>query len=507
MINPKFIYAAIIGFAAGVAFETFSNADIFLLVFILLLGIAITTTLRGLSSDKFSEDSPRSVSPSLIACFMIFFFLGAVRYATYSKAPDPILTNATGKADIVGVISEDIDQRQDKNLVTFRVESVNGQRVSGENNILIETGLFPQHSYGDKLEILGNLVSPRNFSDDTETKTFDYISYLQKDRIYFIMYHPQTRLIETAAGNPIMSALLSIKHAFSASINHVISEPNASLVNAVILGERHSVPQNILDMLRSVGIIHIVILSGYAITIIAESVRKFFSRFGFRTSIILASVSIILFALMTGATAMVVRASIMALLAFLSKALSRKHAVIRALALTLFLMVLWNPMILVFDRSFQVSMLAVAGLVFISPIFENKFARFPDKFGFKNILISTLSAQIAVLPYLLYVTGSLSLFSVPANILVLPILPITMLFGLLAGVFGFVSSIIAFPFSAIAYIFTSYELLVAKIFSAIPFSSIIIPMPFWVVIVFYFFAALKLFSITSQFRFAKKSST
>jgi competence protein ComEC len=299
------------------------------------------------------------------------------------------------------------------------------------------------------------------------------------------MYNPQIRLIAQGKGNPIMSVLLSIKNSFRESVNLVINEPNASLVNAIIVGERHSVPQDILNMLRTVGIIHIVILSGYAITIIAESVRKFFSRFGFRTSLILASVSIILFALMTGASAMVARASIMALLAFLSKALSRKHDVVRALALTLFLMVLWNPMILVFDVSFQVSMLAVAGLIFISPIFENKFDKFPDKFGFKNIFISTLSAQVAVLPYLLYVTGSLSLFSVTANILVLPILPMTMLFGLLAGVFGFISSILAFPFSAIAYILTSYELFIAKIFSAIPFSSVVIPMPFWIVILIY----------------------
>jgi len=517
------IYISILGFALGVLFETFSNANLFFLVFILVTGLAITAAVytferepnreRGKCGSfervSRSEAHKRETAtlPALISLFLIFFFLGALRYETYSKTPDPILSSAKGKIEITGFISEDPDVRQDKQLLTFRAESVGGQKVSGENNILIEAGLFPKRSYGDELAVYGPLVSPRNFSDDTTGETFDYVSYLQKDRIYFVMYQPQMNIIAAGGGNPIMAALLSVKHAFADSVDRGMSEPNSSLVNAIILGERHSVPQNILDMLRTVGIIHIVILSGYAITIVAESVRRFFSRFGFRTSIILASVSIILFALMTGATAMVVRASIMALFAFLSRALSRKHDVVRALALTVFLMVLWNPMILVFDVSFQVSILAVAGLVFISPIFEKKFINISDRFGFKSILISTLSAQIAVVPYLLYVTGSFSLYSVPANILVLVVLPMTMFFGLLSGVFGFVSPILAFPFSAMAYFLTSYELFVARIFSSIPFSSILIPLPFWAVLLIYLLAALKLFSMTSQFRLAKKSST
>ena len=367
--------------------------------------------------------------------------------------------------------------RQDKQLLTFRVEAVQGQKVSGENNILIEAGLFPKRSYGDELAVYGNLLPPRNFSDDTTGETFDYVTYLQKDRVYFVMYQPEMSLVATGRGNPLISALLSIKHAFMESIEKNISEPNASLVSAIVVGERHSVPQNILDMLRSVGIIHIVILSGYAITIVAESVRKFFSRFGFKTSIILASVSIILFALMTGASAMVVRASVMALFGFLSRALSRKHDVIRALAFTLFLMVLWNPMILVFDVSFQVSMIAVAGLIFISPIFERRIQKSSVRLDFVRT-----NSRLAVF---LFVTGSFSLFSVPANILVLPVLPMTMLSGLLSGVVSFISPILAFPFSAIAYALTSYELFVAKIFSAIPFFSVSLPMPFWAVIIIY----------------------
>ena len=490
------IYTAVFGFALGVAFETFSNADIFVLLLIALIVLALAAEMW------FLERKPNAPFALLFLCFITFFFFGALRYATYSKAPDTILADAKGKVEIVGIVSQDPDERTDKTLITLRVESADGQKVSGENNILIEAGLFPQRFYGQEIEVAGELVLPKNFSDDETGETFDYVSYLKKDRIYFIMYEPQTRLLAENKGNPIVSALLLVKHAFENSVDKNVSEPNASLISAIIVGARHSVPQNILDMLRLVGIIHIVILSGYAITIVAESVRRFFSRFGFRASIILASISIVLFALMTGAGAMVVRASIMALLAFLSKALSRKHDVVRALALTLFVMVLWNPMILVFDTSFQTSLLAVCGLIFVSPIFEKKFTKVSASFGFKEIFISTLAAQIFVLPYIIYITGNLSLFAVPANLFVLIVLPMTMLFGMLSGVVGMISSILAFPFSAMAYFLTSYELFIAKFFSAIPFSSINIPMPFWAVLIIY---AILIFFVRRFYR--KEKST
>lgn len=523
------IYISIFGFIVGILFETFSNAGIFLLLFFLIIvvglaagGIFFLEAARSSASGFFensllsaqagrsnSSQNPDAASSAkkyaflpLVLLFLVFSFLGALRYETYAKTPDPILSSAQGKVSLVGVIAGDPDVRTNKVFLTVRIESIDGQKVSGENNVLVQTSLFSDHSYGEEIGLYGILLPPRNFSDDATGETFDYASYLRKDRIYFVMDDPRVNVFSRNKGNPIMAVLFSVKHAFVESIGRNIHEPNASLVAAALLGERHSVPQDILDMLRRVGVIHIVILSGYAITIVADSVRKFFSRFGFRTSLVLASLSIILFAVMTGASAMVVRSSVMALFAFLSRAVSRKHDIVRALAFTVFLMIFWNPLILVFDVSFQVSILAVAGLVFISPLLEKKIK--------SETVVSTLAAQIAVLPYLLYVTGSLSLFSIPANLLVLPVLPMTMLFGMLSGAVGFVSPILAFPFSAIAYALTSYELFAAKLFSALPFSSVSLPVPFWLVAlvyVFYAFALLKFSSMTSQLRLAKKSST
>jgi competence protein ComEC len=129
-----------------------------------------------------------------------------------------------------------------------------------------------------------------------------------------------------------------------------------------------------------------------------------------------------------------------------------------------------NPKLLLFDVGFQLSFLAFAGLVYLSPVISRYFRFFPDIL--RQVLVATISAQIFALPILLYNFDSLSLISVFANILALPIVPFTMLAGFITGIAGFVwpalSSILAWP----AWILLSYIILVVQKLSGIPFASL-----------------------------------
>ena len=182
--------------------------------------------------------------------------------------------------------------------------------------------------------------------------------------------------------------------------------------------------------------------------------------------------SIILFSIMTGAGATVVRASLMALLALLARATGRIYEITLALLFAGFAMLLYNPKILIFDPSFQLSFLATLGLIHLSPLLEKHLKFLPKTFGLRDIVSATLATQILVLPLLLYMMGKFSIVSLPVNLLVLPFIPLTMLFGFLAGTTGFISTILSFPFAFIAHLFLWYELKVVKIASAIPFASI-----------------------------------
>lgn len=135
-------------------------------------------------------------------------------------------------------------------------------------------------------------------------------------------------------------------------------------------------------------------------------------------------------------------------------------------------MLFFNPKLLVFDPSFQLSFLATAGLIYFSPFFEKYFLWLPTRLGVREIATATVSAQLAVTPLLLSMTGNFSLIALPANILVLISVPYAMAFGFLAGAIGMVSSFLALPFSWVVYALLSYELFIVSMFARIPFASL-----------------------------------
>ena len=176
-------------------------------------------------------------------------------------------------------------------------------------------------------------------------------------------------------------------------------------------------------------------------------------------------------------------------------------------------MLAWNPLYLVFDPGFGLSVAATAGLIWLASPIETMLVFFKNAF-WKNAVATTLAAQIAVLPLLLYDTGNLSLVAIPANLLVMPVVPFAMAFSALAGLGGIflgtfaplLGIILAFP----AYLANAYFIGVAQKAAGLPLAAFTLPLfPFWLVLVAYaiLIAAAKRFSTTLQLTFAKKAST
>ncbi|MEK9161495.1 MAG: ComEC/Rec2 family competence protein, partial [Patescibacteria group bacterium] len=207
-------------------------------------------------------------------------------------------------------------------------------------------------------------------------------------------------------------------------------------------------------------------------TIVAETIMLFLSFLPQYLAISGGVIGVILFAIMTGASATVLRASIMALLALTAKATGRIYTVSWALFLAGFFMVLQNPKILRFDTSFQLSFLATLGLIYLSPIVKNNIGFVTEKLGLREIFSATISAQIAVLPLLIYKTGIVSVVGLPVNFLILPFIPLTMFLGFAVGILGAASYLISIPFAWASYALLQYELFVIDIFSKIPFASV-----------------------------------
>jgi hypothetical protein len=133
-------------------------------------------------------------------------------------------------------------------------------------------------------------------------------------------------------------------------------------------------------------------------------------------------------------------------------------------------------------------------VIFFTPKIEKYFLWVTPRLGLRDIISVTCAAYIFVLPFILYKMGNLSLVALPANTLILPLIPFTMILGFLTGIVGSIGYFFSIPFGYVSYLFLHYELSVISFFSNVPFASLSIPnFPLFITIGIYIYFIYKLF--------------
>ena len=235
------------------------------------------------------------------------------------------------------------------------------------------------------------------------------------------------------------------------------------------------------------GTTHIVALSGYNISVIVLAAGTLFSFFFSRLISFYLSVGfIILFVLMTGVEASIIRAAIMGVIVLLAEETERIYSIRNAIIISAFLMVLFNPRVLAFDLGFQLSFAALLGIVYILPALKN-ILKIKNKgfLSWKENALTTVSAQLAVAPLLLGNFGIFSLTSFLANILILSAVPLTMGLGFLMGGLGFISEFLAQAVGLAVNLLLTYELWLIDLFSRITLPIITDSFGFLAAIIYY----------------------
>jgi competence protein ComEC len=483
-MQKDLFYVILGGFVGGIFFRSFFDFGISFSLFFILLGF-IVFVFYFLKQEKVFNIFIASI-------FLIFIGLGMLRLdvsqigntniALESQVEEKIFA----KALVVG--EPDVRENNTRLIIKFDYVSKENTRdaiIETNKKALITVNHYPKFDYGDEVEIIGILQKPKNF-ESSNGREFDYISYLKKDGIEYQIFYPTANLVSKGNGNFIKEKLFALKNSFLEKVRKVIPEPHSSLLGGLVVGAKESLGKDLQNDFRKVGLIHIVVLSGYNLTIVADAIMSStsFVSVGFGT--LFGAIGIILFAIMTGGSATIVRASIMALLVLLARATGRVSQIQRSLFIAGFLMLLHNPNILVFDPSFQLSFMATLGLILIPNRIEKYFHFLPTKFGLRETMIATISTQIFVLPLILYMMGEFSVVAIFVNLLVLLFIPATMLFGFLTGVIGFVSTNVSLPFAYITYGLLAYELKIVDVFASLPFASINISFfSFWVMLFVY----------------------
>ena len=348
---------------------------------------------------------------------------------------------------------------------------------------------YPEYGIGNLLRLEGVIERPESLGE------FDYVSYLAREDIFAVMAFPQIEKLEENKGPWLATILSRVKEAFEANIDAVLPEPHAALLKGLTLGERESLPQELVEDFRRTGTSHIVALSGYNITLVGRFFTNIllFATVPFHLAFWTAASAIVLFVLLTGASASVVRAGIMGVLVLAAEKEGRMYQMQNALAFAAAAMIFHNPYVLRFDAGFQLSFLATLGLIYLSPVIgrwidgiRSKLS--PDRSGlslerdivrtgqqifpFRKILIETIAAQLAVLPLLIYLFGQVSVTSPIINVLVLMAVPYAMGLGFITGGLGFLWWLISQPVAWLNWILLEYMLRVIGFFSKLPLAAI-----------------------------------
>ena len=392
---------------------------------------------------------------------------------------DFILEGFLGReAEITGVIVDEPSKRENSTQIVIKTED-------SSERILITTERVSTFQYGDLVSVKGLIREPENFITDND-REFDYINYLSKDKIFYRMTFPQIEVLDSGQGNIFREKLFILKGILISKMNRIISSPESEYLGGSIFGVKESLGKELEESFRRTGLIHVVVLSGYNVTIVANSILKVFSFLPHYAGLSLGVVSIVFFALMTGASATIVRASIMAILAIIGKASGRTYAITRALFLAGILMILHNPKILIFDPSFQLSFMATLGLIHLSPVLAKKLQFLPEKYQIRELAASTLATQIFVLPLLLNMIGEMSIIAPITNLLVLPVVPVTMFFGFITSVAGLVSVYLSSVPGFITFLLLTYQIKIVEFFGSLPFASVQIKIfPIWLMLLVY----------------------
>ena len=364
---------------------------------------------------------------------------------------------------LVGIVSGEPDIRENSVKLEMEIEGF------GEEKILVTTNRYPKYSYGDKLKIEGKLKTPQVFED------FNYKDYLAKEGIYSVIYWPRIEKMAEDQGNPVFGKILSFKERLRESIYQSLSPPQSSILGSMILGDKRRMSEGLKEKLNIAGIRHITAISGMHITILSVVLMQFLIGLGFwrGQAFYLTIILLALFILMVGLPSSAIRAGVMVGFFLLAQKIGRKSSSSRVVVFAATGILAVNPLLLRFDVGFQLSFLAVMGIIYLGPSFQNWLKKIPEKefINLRSIISMTLAAQIFTLPILVYNFGRISLVAPIANILILPLLPFIIGLGFLFGLVGIIFQSLGQVLSWFCWLLLAYIVKVIDLFSGFSFSS------------------------------------
>lgn len=380
----------------------------------------------------------------LAALALMALGLGGLRVKALPPPGEGLAPFLGRQVDLVGAVVDDPQPTDGLLMVRLRVEKINGEEARGEARAFLPPPA--ELGYGDRLLLKGRLEGEQSP----------------------VLFQPQVELLEKGKG--FFAGLHRLRLSLSGALARALPEPQASLSQGILLGLRGSIPQDLRGAFSRTGTAHILAISGLNVGILAGSLLSFFVWALGRerpTYLVLAFLGIWLYIFLSGLMPSAVRAGVMGSLFLVAEGLSRQHSGLVALAFAAALMAGLEPSLLE-DISFQLSFLAMAGLVVLAPPFQALGRRTVLPQSLVDGVAYSLGAILATWPLIAYYFGIVSLVGLPATLLALPSLAGIIVSSTLVAGLGLLFSPLGYVLGWAAWLFTSYLLVVVELFNRLP---------------------------------------
>ena len=457
----------------------------------------------------------------VIALIYIFIILGLHYLGVVFFNYDKVCSNISKSNNYKGIIVEEKEEEDYKKVYIVKLQSDN-EIINNRKCILnLKNKNNKKLSYGDEIYFDGEYSIPegkRNYGG------FDYSLYMKTQKLYGTFEIENYELINKNKGNKIEEKILDFKKYVKNILNTNLQKDEANLCIGLLIGDRTNISKQIEEDFKNSNLTHMLAVSGSHFTyiILAISfVNKGIKRK--RLGQIIMIIVIILFMNLTGNTASVVRSGIMAIYIILASIFHKRADIWTSMAVAIIIQLINNPYA-IFDIGLQLSYGGVIGIVVFNKNILTKILYFDNyiKINIKEkiqknnkykmqeinnteIKLSkvkkyiieasavTISANIVIIPIMMYHFNTISFTFLISNLLVGPILGFVVIFGFILIFLSFILNSFLMPFFFILNILISIILYIAHICANLPFSKVFVPTPNKLMLVLFYLNLFILF--------------
>lgn len=406
--------------------------------------------------------------------------------------------------NLTGIISSNKQEKEYKDVYKIKVEICNQSKKYNNTYLYLNINKKTKEDleYGDKVVLQGEFVEP---TSQRNNKGFDYKQYLKMKKIYGSINVDNIQVNSHNQTNILLKIANDISLKLSEKIDNILNKEEASILKGLLLGDTSNIEQEVYEKFQISNMAHILAVSGMHISYIILGMQTLLNKnIGKRKTKIFIIIILTIYMMVTGFSPSVVRAGIMGILTMLSGIIYRKNDIWNSIAISLFCILIYNPF-LITHIGLQLSYIGTIGIIIFQKnilyILENIKSN-KKKYNYsktknlvvtkiKEILSVTFSAQIAILPILLYHFNFTGIYFWITNLIISIIISPVILFSFISIILSFISNI--FIVEIINNILSIFIKLLIQItnFSQLPFSKIYIPTPnLYLIILYYIFIIL-----------------